>query len=1153
MSPLIGYQGKYPGGPLRRKPTGGQNFLQPREFKFIGNNVGEFIDNYISQLNPSEMPFTPWWVKNKIVADFERELFKAQANPTGDYSTQQMEEFGGEEAEAGIQGTFGIDLDVKKLALDPVGQSRKTIEGWARAAADPKDIELRYYTRLWESVTGGVNGAAATSTSGTGAMAAWDNLVEKTRKMAEESLQQKPLVRASKSLGLEIDQLRDPGIAGGDPNPLHLTNLGVMRENKYEERAAIQTPVTTGRTIVQKPVTTVYVQEDVYNEVRKSLIDFKRVSGGFSSRDPAYDDVMQKTLIAISADFDHQIKNNYGDNIDAFLQAHLDPKILSGPGGLDAYNDIRDGIRSFQARVELVEAIGNAESVGTKRVSSALTRYMQEGGGSIDATSGKAKNIAALEVSFNSYRNEIDAVMQQIEGISSGWLLKGAELDKFNNLMEGYQKTLAELDSMDINVLIGTLNTSNRVAAQAASANFRDRFNSVRNGGITGRGITRGDIIHSSYQRSLMQNLFEDDLLMGSVQSGAGISSIGRVINSLDQSANFRMKRAMLSGVDISIDRIDNLAEEILVNFEKGNLNQYVWSRARKRIEGFTPAFYANNFMRKCNYFGLAFDVSPSPVKSYKWADKLFKGKLSEHRFDIELIGIPGGDLFIKGIQGGSHLKAAGQLYTSWAGSKTINDEALVLMLNYDKFGGRGFKSLADAMKDVDFSKELVRRNGGKNVVLPVTQDKIKDFSDDFQKFKNWMSKTFAENGRAEKASGQLEMVRRLGKYNSNFDTYRIAYSHLGLMQKLAVKLNLLQTEIIKRFGKFIAPITYVKIAVQEAIASALYATFVGATGGLGAAAYPVRVVFQLIARKITDTLEAFGKAIVKMDFSGFKKQIDVFFSTATKAIGMIFFTLVGCCLGPLLLVSLIVTSIFVGATPPTSPADTDIITYMPAPMATTAQPSLSTIGTCPINSGSNSCTSYPSCHGNDSYWCGADGCTTPAEKTYACSYTIPYLAKPVGGLCPDSGTAACGPSIVLAGQNLCIGATPLQQYYGYAQDITGGDGTVYLPNLGTVETWHIASTFSIFKGARGYGAILTASDTTPSPPDNSVKTYKVYMGHMDQFWLQAGDTGEPGDGLAQLFTGGTFRPHVHMELMINGTPSKPECSFTCGGAAACP
>ena len=380
-------------------------------------------------------------------------------------------------------------------------------------------------------------------------------------------------------------------------------------------------------------------------------------------------------------------------------------------------------------------------------------------------------------------------------------------------------------------------------------------------------------------------------------------------------------------------------------------------------------------------------------------------------------------------------------------------------------------------------------------------------------------------------------MVRQLGKYNASFDTYKIAQSHIGLIQKLAVKLNLLQTWVIKKVGRILAPISYIKIAVSEAIASALYATFVGATGGLGAAAYPVRVLFQLIARKITDLASAFASGILKFDLSGFKKQIDNFVSAANKAISTIFLTACGCCLGPLMLVSLIITGVFVGATPPTSPARTDIISYAPAPMATTAQPSLSTIGTCPISGGQNSCTSYPVCHGNDAYW---------SNQGLVCTYTIPYLAKPVGGGCPDTGSASCGPSTVLSGQTRCTGATPLQPYYGYAQDIRGGDGTVYLPKLGTVETWHVNSTFSIFKGSRGYGAILSATDTTPSPPDNTVKTYKVYMGHMDQFWLQAGDSGEPGDGIAQLFTGGGWRPHVHMELMINGIPSRPEDTFSC-------
>ncbi len=76
-----------------------------------------------------------------------------------------------------------------------------------------------------------------------------------------------------------------------------------------------------------------------------------------------------------------------------------------------------------------------------------------------------------------------------------------------------------------------------------------------------------------------------------------------------------------------------------------------------------------------------------------------------------------------------------------------------------------------------------------------------------------------------------------------------------------------------------------------------------------------------------------------------------------------------------------------------------------------------------------------------------------------------------------------------------------------------------------------MSSRFSIFQAARGYGVILDGVDTDGT-------TYKLYLAHLDGIWLDTASAEAPGTPLAKLF--GPLN-HVHIEVMQNGTPQKPE------------
>jgi len=1156
MSPLIGFQGQYPGGPMKRKPTGGRDFLQPREFKFISHDIRSYID--LANYDISGLPLTPGWTLQRLQKDFLRELYEAQANPAEDFSTQQLEEFGGEAGERGIQGAFGLELDwdPAKWAKDPVEMAKKTMKGWARKGLDPQDIEQRVYRELWEEAIGrksvittatGVTGGATQGALAQKISQKLDEATTSAKGLALKSIEQRPFVRSLSAIGISAADLEaDPANPTGK-DLLNLSGFGITRENELAGEKLTIGMGPTGQIEAAGQVVT----EDVYDAYGANVIKWKMVSGGTGTRDRSYTDLIQSANIAISADFQHQI-DKHGD-IDTFLKASLPQGILSDN---DAYNNVREGILSFQERTKLAELIENAETTSAKKVSNGVTKYLQEPGGR-----DTVKIADSVRKDADSYKADLQLARNQIQKVKKT-MTAGVERDQFVTLMDGYEKTINEVENMlnsqEFNDLLTRIEKGG-VDGQLAAHTLKSKFDGMRNGNLFGKSITGGDPLVASYHRALNQQLFEQELLLGNVGKTKSQKNIGRIIHDMDARSTYRMKRLMVIGSDAAYDRIAGISDELLRNFEKENLSSYLWSKARTRLGGFTPAFYANAFMTKCLYFGLVEDTSRSPLKPYKWAEKLFRGKWSEHRFDLNLEGITGGTLLLKGIQGGSHLKAAGQLYSSWAGSKDINDDALVLLLNYDKFKGKKFKSLADALKDHDFASELFKRNGNKQVKLPVSKDEIQKFSDDFQKFKNWMSATFAKEGRVEQASGQLAMVKKLGEYNASFDTYKIANSHLGLLQKLAVKLNKLQTFILKKFKRIIEPVAYLSIAIKEFIQRILIRLaikFIPGVGQLILIGEHIPIVGKIIGRviqaatqKVINLGTSFIKGILTFNMSGFKKQIDGFFSAATKFAAKTFMVACGCCLAPLLLGALIITGVFVGATPPTSPAK-NAVTSFAVPIIN-PEPSIENKGSCPLIDGrvftktsGRLNGSYRGAladgHGSNDYWDGLEG-TTP------CSYGMPAVIFP----------SVRGPSSSSEAASYCYNpGNENGQYYGYAADFVSQYSSapfnlnVYAPELGNtnpsgnIEWVHDSTTNS----TRGSRMILRRTD----PTDGTA--YALLILHLGGYVTPSETDADGrrifygGDHIGTMFTGwsGGGNVHIHVEMTINNSPAKPEHVLDC-------
>ncbi len=173
--------------------------------------------------------------------------------------------------------------------------------------------------------------------------------------------------------------------------------------------------------------------------------------------------------------------------------------------------------------------------------------------------------------------------------------------------------------------------------------------------------------------------------------------------------------------------------------------------------------------------------------------------------------------------------------------------------------------------------------------------------------------------------------------------------------------------------------------------------------------------------------------------------------------------------------------------------------------------------------------------HGSNQYW---NVPNTVCNTTNACFLNIPANGNSKGPI-GSSAAANCCYQLFNCSNPSSPGCTP---FYGYAIDIYSRAGSaaynpVYFPLInGKITTWNYTGGVAMPPN-RGKAYLYTTTD-----PDTGTRYDVVFM-HL--IALASPPSGlQSGQSWAQVYPATIFRPHVHLELQINGVYVKPEGYF---------
>ncbi|OGC45207.1 hypothetical protein A2V49_01175 [candidate division WWE3 bacterium RBG_19FT_COMBO_34_6] len=290
----------------------------------------------------------------------------------------------------------------------------------------------------------------------------------------------------------------------------------------------------------------------------------------------------------------------------------------------------------------------------------------------------------------------------------------------------------------------------------------------------------------------------------------------------------------------------------------------YLWDRARTRIDGFAPASVVTEFLQRNHYFGLRYmeTKAGTPAKGYKLADKLIRSRIFDNNQTVKFTA-GGVNLKFK-FKGGENLEIMrAKFYPSF--NKDIEHSARHYNPATKKHDGSLIFGTAITVKlndndIIDILNGNVSRQLLRNIKIVYGEGEVNNLlaaGDSFRallfKHKDELGLEFA-GGKLVNSAKNQEIISNLMKalhlraIDPNF--IGIFSQHAGLLQKLSSLLNRLQnflfTKIfgkILKYVKFLSPITYLKRLGAQAISKYLMAK--GAMQGF------VRTISAKIAAKI--------------------------------------------------------------------------------------------------------------------------------------------------------------------------------------------------------------------------------------------------------------------------------------------------------------
>ncbi len=358
---------------------------------------------------------------------------------------------------------------------------------------------------------------------------------------------------------------------------------------------------------------------DLGSEFAKAVVIFQETRGAVPIRDEKYDTVIS-TAIKGAAEEAKRAEHTFGNT------------------ALEQYAS------GFRTRASVLKNFDDTKEA-VDDLSKSIAKYSLE-----NIPSG------TVITKYNDLKSKMDDARRKIDAIKTNAAgnLTGLEIRQFEDAIKPFERVLDDLDKVynKYNPTGGRLSRGqaralNRDLKAATESNFRRA------------GLTKGDAISGSAERAYLRYMQNE--LIG--EEGAQLLASPRT--SFIQKVRLILPRQ-------EYDRQTEWIRELGTNIEDGKLlERYFWPRVRNKLEGYTPAYYVNNFMKRTHYWGFSVDekaleANPrNPI--YKAANAWVKySGLYNNNFTVRMVTgtTAAGKAIYRNIKirGGKHFEAVEQL-----------------------------------------------------------------------------------------------------------------------------------------------------------------------------------------------------------------------------------------------------------------------------------------------------------------------------------------------------------------------------------------------------------------------------------------------------------------------------------------------------------
>ncbi len=634
--------------------------------------------------------------------------------------------------------------------------------------------------------------------------------------------------------------------------------------------------------------------ETMYKEVADKASKFVMTSKSASSRDSAYEDYLATLQKVLTKELD-QWDGTLTDDMKERLKkaAAINPALaIPEDKVVEVLKQARSNFVNKGGLINAVRDLGGDEDSGLGGLSSQLSRFVVEGR-TDNTASEMEKTIAGIGSAIKTSEKKIDTLRNA---------LSGEALSTFNKQIRPYEELLTQIKGTVFDVKEGeTLAVFN---ATTASPNVRRLLNNIKSG-VAGLGdkadatsilttinfvtsggldptkspLTNGTVVNQSLLFKLQRDLIEGgfDRSIGAREM-VHLDDIGVLTDIMGvEDAN---------ALKVLTKRLQNMREwdafrEALQNFDGGKLwrNYYYVKRIRDNLTILTPSYWVNHALKRVQYFGFKIDEK-NLAKSPKLIQYLITGSplsaLFVNRFSLNITFVGAGKTKVK-LEGGKHFNGVTSLYSLYSSEKLSKAE-LKSFLSFIAFDAKAlYKDPAKKIMNADWVEWHKKLTD-----VFKDKDKAQKFLEDIQGFTTWLQtkgKSIVGEKVLRDAENLFKLLGALVNHESKAGTSSITTTFLGVIDKVAIQFNKVQSYLLNKFGKWLAPISYLKQAIAEGVTDALMGILAAITGGLSATATPIiKWVLQWTVVKTLDFFEKIIQGISKGDlsfiFKGYEKTL---------------------------------------------------------------------------------------------------------------------------------------------------------------------------------------------------------------------------------------------------------------------------------------